>query len=103
MIQRMRNVIPIDITGLDITGVTDIEVYLEQRSTNTYLKFSGDDVQLVDADTLTINLSKEDAMKFSTATARGQVAYTDSEGNPGATKVFYVPVYELIWRGGYGD
>lgn len=103
MIQRMRNVVPIDISGMNLDNVTEIEVYLEQRSTNTRLRFSGEDVSILDEDTLAISISKEDAMKFSTATVRGQVAFTRADGVPGATKVFYVPVAELIWRDGYGD
>lgn len=103
MIQRMRNTIPIDVTDLDLDSVSELEVYLEQSSTNTLLKFSGDEISIVDADTLSVSISKEDAMRFSTATCRGQVAFTDVNGNPGATKIFYVPVYELLWREGYGD
>lgn len=103
MIQRMRNVVPIDITDVDLSNVTQIEVYLEQKSTNTYLRFAGEDVELVDENTLAISVSKEDAMKLSTATVRGQIAFTRENGLPTATKVFYVSVDELLWRDGYGD
>ena len=103
MIQRMRNTIPIDVKDIDLATVGELEVYLEQKSTNTLLKFSGEDIEVVDEDTLSVSISKEDGMRFSTATVRGQVAYTTNDGTPGATKVFYVPVYELLWRDGYGD
>lgn len=103
MIQRMRNTIPIDVSGFDLAGATNIEVYLEQKSTGLRLKFSGDEIFIVDDDTLEVNMSKDAAMRFSTATVRAQIAYTDSTGTPGATKPFYIPVYELLWREGYGD
>lgn len=103
MIQRMRNVVPIDVTDMSLAGVFNIEVYLEQKATQTELKFDGDQVRVIDDDTLAIEITKEQAMRFSTATVRGQVAFMDADGNPNATKVFYVPVGELIWREGYGD
>lgn len=103
MIQRMRNKVPITVPEIDLTAVSNIEVTLEQRSTNVEYTYSGDAVEVADAHVLFVSVPKEDAMQFDTRQILGQVMYTQPDGLPNATKIFKVSVDELLKEDGYGD
>lgn len=102
MIQRLRNNITIRVSDIDLTTASDIEVTVEQRTTDTEITYSGDSVLVTGPHLLTITIPKEDAVLFDKRTAKGQVMFTNGNGMPGATKIFVIPMYELLKEDGYG-
>lgn len=103
MFQRMRGVIPIEVDGVDMTTVTDIEVKLIQEDTGVDLLFTGSQVTVASSSTVQVEIPKATAMQLDVAPLRGQVMFTYSDGIPDATKPFTVSVSELIKEDGYGN
>lgn len=102
MIQRMRQQVSIEVDGIDLTTVTDIQVKLIQESTETEMLFTGADV-MFGASNVAVTIPKETAMNLDVSPLRGQVMFTKEDGWPDATKPFTVPVSELIKEDGYGS
>ena len=102
MIQRMRNQISIDVDGIDLTTVSDIEVILTQEDTNTKVLFSGADV-MFDSTKIAVTLPKSLAMQLDVSPLRAQIMFTKEDGYPDATLPFTIPVRELIKEEGYGN
>lgn len=101
MIQKMRNLVTINVRGINLYDVTDIEVCLEQNDVE--LLYSGDDIEIGSESQLLIDVPKETAMTLDfRKLVRGQVMFT-KDGIPDATKPFMFPVMELIKGDGYGD
>ena len=103
MFQRMRGVISIEVDGVDMTTVTDIEVKLIQEDTGVDLLFTGSQVAVANESTVQVEIPKVTAMQLELAPLRGQVMFTQPNGYPDATKPFTVPVSELIKVDGYGS
>ena len=103
MYQRMRGLISIEVDGVDMTTVTNIEVYLEQESTGLQRLFTGSDVTVADYSKILISLPKEFCMQLDVSPLRAQVMFTRDTGLPDATQPFKIPVRELIKEAGYGD
>ena len=102
MIQRVLNYITIRVPGIDLTTVTDVEVTIEQRTTDTEITYSGDSVLVVGPHLLTVTVPKSDALNFDKRAVKGQVMFTDENGVPGVTKIFFIPMAELLKEDGYG-
>ena len=102
MIQRMRSQVSVDVDGIDLTTVSDIEVILTQESTNTEVLFAGADVMFGE-NTVAVTLPKELAMQLDVSPLRAQIMFTKEDGYPDATLPFTIPVRELIKEDGYGD
>lgn len=101
MIQKMRNLVPINVHGPDLYTVTDIEVCLTQGTTE--LLFSGADVQVGSSSQLLVDVPKSVAMGLDAGeSVSGQVMWT-KDGIPDATKIFSIPVLKLLKEAGYGD
>lgn len=101
MIQKMRNLVTINVRGINLYDVTDIEVCLEQNDVE--LLYSDDDIEIGSESQLLIDVPKETAMRLDfRKLVRGQVMFT-KDGIPDATKPFSFPVMELIKEAGYGD
>ena len=101
MIQKMRNLVTINVHGVNLYEVTDIEVCLEQNGAE--LLYSGSDVQIGSESQLLIDVPKSTAMTLDfKKLVRGQVMFT-KDGIPDATKPFTFPVLELLKGDGYGD
>lgn len=103
MFQRMRGVISIEVDGVDMTTVTDIEVKLIQEDTGVNLLFTGSQVAVANESTVQVEIPKATAMQLELMPMRGQVMFTHPNGIPDATKPFTVPVSELIKVEGYGS
>ena len=103
MFQRMRGVVSVDVDGVDLTTVTDIEVKLIQEDTGVDLLFTGSQVAVGSSSSLQVEIPKATAMQLELSPMRGQVMFTQPNGYPDATKPFTVPVSELIKVDGYGS
>ena len=103
MFQRMRGSVSIEIDGVDLMTVSDVEVKLIQEDTGVELLFTGADVAIANSSTVTVVIPKEVSMQLEVAPMRGQVMFTRADGFPDATKPFTVPVSELIKEDGYGS
>ena len=102
MIQKMKNLVPINVHGIDLNEVTDIEVCLKQGSTE--LLYSGNEVEIGSETQLLVSVPKSVAMTIDhTKLVYGQVMWTDENELPDATDVFTIEVRELIKGAGYGD
>lgn len=102
MIQRMKNDVPINMAGADMTQATDIVVSIKQAATNTAATFSGEDIEIVSEDQIVVHLPKSFCMGLAPTFVSAQVAFTH-DGIPDATDVFKIPVRELQMEDGYGD
>lgn len=103
MIQRIRNYITLNVTQLDLGEVSDVQVTIEQQSSGCEFTYADENVLVVGPHLLTVTVPKDDAMKLDKKNVKGQIMYTDSDGVPRATKVFILPVEELLKEDGYGD
>ena len=103
MFQRMRGAVSINVDGVDLSTVTDIEVELIQEDTGVEMLFTGAEVVVTGETALTVVISKSAAMQLEVAPLRGQIMFTRDNGFPDATKPFTVPVSELIKEDGYGS
>lgn len=101
MFQRMANYVTINVPDVDLTTVTNIEVSFEQRSSGTELTYSGDSVSVSTEHQLVVAMPKQDAMLLDSHPVKGQVMFTEG-AVPNATRVFTVPVNELLKEEGYG-
>jgi len=102
MIQRILNYITIRVKDIDLTTVSDVEVTIEQRSTGVEVTYSGDNALVVGPHLITVTVPKSDALQFDKRSAKGQVMFTDENGVPGVTKIFFIPMNELLKEDGYG-
>jgi len=101
MIQKMRNLVTINVHGINLYDVSDIEVCLKQNDVE--LLYSGDDIEIGSESQLLVEVPKETAMNFDfKKPVHGQVMFT-KDGLPDATRPFSFPVMELIKEAGYGD
>lgn len=103
MIQRVTNYITINVPGVDLTTVSDVEVTIEQRSTDVEFTYSGENALVVGPHLVTVTVPKADALQFDKKSAKGQMMFTDSAGVPGITKIFIIPMDELLKEDGYGS
>ena len=103
MFQRMRSLIAVDVDGVDLTTVTDIEVQLIQESTGVEMLLSGSDIVVMSETQIAFGIPKDVAMQLEVEPIRGQIMFTRDTGLPDATKPFTIPVSELIKEAGYGN
>lgn len=102
MIQKMKNLVTINVHGVDLTAVTNIEVCFKQDSTE--LLYTGNDVQVGSETQLLVSIPKSVAMGLNPkALVYGQVMFTKEGDIPDATDVFTIKVRELIKEAGYGN
>ena len=103
MFQRMRGAVTVNVSGVNLTTVSDIEVKLIQESTGVDMLFTGDQVAVGNDTALMVVIPKETAMELDVSPLRGQVMFTKPDGFPDATRPFKVSVSELIKEDGYGS
>ena len=103
MIQRMKNYVTITVPGVDMHEMTNIEVTIEQESTGKEFTYSGGAISLSEEGKVIVEMPKDDAATFDTEDAQGQVMFTRPGGIPDASRIFRIPVYELLKDDGYGD
>lgn len=97
MRQRIENRLVIDVEGIDLTTVTGIRFWIRQAG-----KFFEYVPVVTDAGQMIVVIPKDDAMRLTyRISAEVQFAYTDADGNPGASDVLSLPVAELLKTEGY--
>lgn len=103
MFQRMRSAVSITVNDVDMLTVTDVEVKLIQEDTGVEMLFTGSDVAIADASTVSVVIPKDIGMQLEVAPIRGQIMFTRDNGYPDATSPFTISVSELIKEEGYGS
>ena len=96
MRQRIENRILITCEDLDLTTLTNMEVYIEQRA-----KFFQYVPKVLDAHSMLVIMPLQDSKRLDGTAVKIQMAYTDDSGTPGATGITTVPVSELLKEAGY--
>lgn len=100
MFQRMRSLLTIDVNE-DMTDMTDIEVTIEQDSSEHEFTYSGASIS-VDGNQVTVDIPKSDADVLDYGEAYVQVMFTRPGGVPDATQKVKFDIEELLKDNGYG-
>ena len=97
MRQKILNNLLIEVDGLDLTSVTNIEFYVRQGVYDWTLP-----VTVNDASSMLVVFPKEYAMNLcDTEPVELQFAFTDKNGNPDASDPLTISVGRLIKEAGY--
>ena len=102
MIQRMKNKVVISLDDVQLDAVSDVEVTFDQKMSGVELTYKGDQIEILSESELAVIIPKEDAMKLLDKPIRYQVMYME-DGFPKATKIYRMPVDELLKDDGYGE
>lgn len=103
MIQKMMNRVLLDVPDVDLTAVYNIEVTFDQKASGVELTYSDEAIFVADESHLSVDIPKEDAMKLVHKPIRYQVMFMNTEEVPGASKIYIMPVDELLKDDGYGE
>lgn len=99
MRQRIQNTIYISVEGVDLTTLSNIEIYVEQKhADDIFLQYTP---VVVDANTMYFVMPKADADRLGTLPVKLQFAFTYEDGSPDASDTLELTVKELIKEGGY--
>ena len=96
MRQRIENRILITCEDLDLTTLTNMEVYIEQRT-----KFFQYVPRIIDEHSMLVIMPLQDSKRLDSTSVKIQMAFTDEIGTPRATGTTTVPVSELLKEAGY--
>ncbi|MBR5342605.1 MAG: hypothetical protein IK149_01765 [Oscillospiraceae bacterium] len=99
----MKNYLVINVNGVDMTGMTDIQFTIKQPTKGLEFTYSGDAIDTSEQGKVIVTIPKSDAAQLAAAEARGQLMFTWPTGIPDATKTFTVPIEELLKGEGYGE
>lgn len=102
MRQRMKNKVVISLDDVQLDAVSDVEVTFDQKMSGVELSYKGDQIEILSESELAVIIPKEDAMKLLDKPIRYQVMYME-DGFPEATKIYKMPVDELLKDDGYGE
>ncbi len=97
MIQRISNIIRIEIEGASLEGASDLEFYIRQWG-GLFIELTP---TIVDASHIEVEIPFEEAMKLQPTRASLQLAFTNANGYRTATDVLSIPVGELLKEEGY--
>jgi len=96
MIQKIKNTILINVTGQTFTTCTNFKVYVSQ------IDILKEYVPSVISNTqVSFVIPATDALLFREGSCKIQMAWTDADGNPRATRVATTVVEELLSNGVY--
>ena len=96
MRQKIKNTISLEVAGLDLTTITNIEFYIKQGS-----RFWQLTPVVVSSTEMYVVFPKEDAMGLSIGNVKLQFAYT--QGNlTNASDIAEIAVAALLKEAGYG-
>lgn len=99
MRQKIRNTVYIDANGVDLTTLTDIQVYVKQpRTRSLFFQYVP---TVVDAGTMFFEMPKADADRLVPGEVLLQFAFTYPDGTPDASDVYHGTVEELLKEDGY--
>lgn len=96
MIQKTRNALYIEVSGVDLMSCRNLEIYIKQSGF-----FRQYTPEVISSSELLVVVPYEDAMLLYHSDVRIQLAFTDENGNPRATKPRRVTVDELLKEAGY--
>jgi len=100
--QKIENALAVTVTGVDLTGISNVEFYIRQGDF-----FYQCTPEIVDKTMMRVTIPKKEADRLratghpSICPAQLQFAYTDAAGVPRASDVLKVPVGELLKESGY--
>ena len=97
MRERIRNELHIEVEGVDLTTVRNIEFYVRQGKCffRTYPAI------VVSPSEMTVSIPFEDAMQLTSGMASLQFAFVDANGTPRASEPAAEPVEILLKKAGY--
>ena len=95
MREKIKNYLHIEVTGLDLTEVTDLEFYVRQGAQFWQYKPT-----VVSGTEMTVSIPFEDAMLLRKGFAQLQFAFKRN-GVPDASEIDTVPVGVLLKEAGY--
>lgn len=97
MRERIRNELHIEVDGVDLTTVRNIEFYVRQGKCffRTYK------ATVISPTEMTVSIPFEDAMQLTSSMATLQFAYVDANGTPRASEPAAEPVRVLLKEAGY--
>lgn len=103
MFQKMTTHLTVNVHGVDLREMSDVQFNLKQQTQGKEFNYSGAAINTSTQGKLIVTIPKADADQLTVEDATGQVMFTRPGGIPDATKVFTVPIWELQKEGGYGD
>lgn len=103
MIQRMFNRVPLEFPDVDFSAASDVEVTFDQKTSGVELTYAEEAVAVIDETHLEVYVPKEDALKLYHKPIRYQAMFIGADGFPSASKIYTMPVDELLKDDGYGD
>ncbi len=99
MRQKIENTVYISVEGVDLTTLSNIEFYIQQRhAEDIFFQYVP---VVVDANTMYFVMPKADADRLQTLPIKMQFAFTYDDGSAGASDVYQTTVKELLREGGY--
>lgn len=96
MRRKIENNILVNVEGVDLTTVSNIEFYVKQPA--LFLEYIP---RVISAGQMIVKIPYEDAMKLKLGGVSLQFAYTDASGTPNATDTIIASVKELLKEDGY--
>lgn len=103
MFQKMKTFLTVNVHGVDLREMSDIEFSLKQPTRGLAFNYSGAAINTSEQGKLIVTIPKADADLLMVEDATGQIMFTRPGGIPDATPVFRVPIWELQKEGGYGN
>lgn len=101
MRQKIENRLSLTVEGADLTGATNLQLYLRQ-GVDLFFELEPEIVRVSESDTeLLAVILFEIAKQLRRSECLLQLAYTDAEGNPMATDTASVGVDVLLKEAGY--
>ncbi len=98
----MLNYLTINVSGTDLTEVTGLELRLVQDAGGVKNAFSGESLEVKNSSQVIAAIPRSVCEKLKTEhSARGQLLFL-RDGVPDRTRVFEIPIDELLPEGGYG-
>lgn len=96
----MRNVLAIEIVGMDLTTCSNLKFYVRQNGT-TYSYNGTADAN--DHSVMNVEIPKSDTQKFTNTYAQVQVALTDANGIPRSHEPVTIKMGDFLEVTGYGS
>lgn len=99
MRSKIENILYISVSGIDLMTLSDIQFYVRQGS--VFFQYAP---QVIDSGNMIVTVPLADAKKLVPAVkAELQFAFTDNDGNSGASEITQMVVQDLIKKEGYPD
>lgn len=97
MRERIKNSIYVEVEGVDLTTISNVEFYVRQKP-EFYEKYP---VNIASASEMVVTIPFEDAMRLTTGPAQLQFAFVDERGTPRASDIVVEDVGRLLAKEGY--